>query len=250
MRRFFIDKKQAERAERFGTVEITGSDVNHIVNVLRMRTGDSILFSATDGREFEAQITKTGPGEVTAEVKAIRLNATEPDVSVILIQGIPKGDKMELIIQKSVELGVCGILPVITEHTVVKLSPEDAARKRIRWQRIAEEAAKQCGRGAVPEIFEPEVFRKAVAQRPDGELKILAYENEENNTLKKVLERAGGSYRGPVSLLIGPEGGFSAEEADLAAKCGFEPVSLGKRILRTETAGIAALAGIRYFFED
>ena len=250
MRRFFIDKKQAGKAEQSGMIVIKGSDVNHIVNVLRMRPGDRILFSATDGREFEAEITTSGQDEVCAEVRNVNLNTTEPAVGTVLIQGVPKGDKMDLIIQKSVELGVCGILPVITEHTVVKLSPEDALRKKTRWQRIAEEAAKQCGRGIIPEVFEPAAFKKAVSQRPAGELKILAYENEENYTLKKVLEKAGDSYRGSISVLIGPEGGFSPEEAEFASGCGFESVSLGKRILRTETAGIAALAGIRCFFED
>lgn len=250
MRRFFIDAAQAAKAEKDGIVEITGKDVRHIVNVLRMRTGDCILLSASDGREFEARITGCGEDLVSADVLNVRLNATEPRVPVTLLQGVPKGDKMELIIQKCVELGVTSIVPVMTEHTVVRLSEAEAEKKRARWQKISEEAAKQCGRGIIPQIGAVTGFEKALRERPEAELKLFAYENEEDITLKHRLEQEGASFEGQLSLLIGPEGGFSLSEAETARKYGFVPVSLGKRILRTETAGIAALSGIRFYFED
>lgn len=250
MRRFFIDKSRADLAEKDGTAEISGGDYNHIVNVLRMRTGGKLILSASDGREFQTVITGIEKGRVTVSVVSVSANSTEPDVPVILIQGVPKGDKTELIIQKCVELGVCGIIPVITEHTVVRLSEADAEKKRARWQKIAEEAAKQCGRGTVPEIGKVTGLSAAVSSRPSDELKLFAYENEDQTTLRKVLEEAGPGFRGGISLVIGPEGGFSAQEADTITAAGFTAVSLGKRILRTETAGMAALAGIRMYFED
>lgn len=250
MRRFFIDAQAAEKAEKDGIIEMTGSDVKHIVSVLRMGPGDRLIFSATDGREFDTRITRCDTASVTASVESVRLNETEPRIKVTLIQGIPKGDKMELIIQKCVELGVVCIQPVMTEHTVVRLSPPEAEKKRVRWQKIAEEASKQCGRGIIPAVCGVEKLESALKARPEGELKLFAYENESDITLKQILREAGEGFDGEISLLIGPEGGFSAGEADIAAENGFKAFSLGKRILRTETAGIAALAGIRCFFED
>ncbi len=250
MRRFFIDEKQAKRAASEGIIEITGKDVRHIVSVLRMAPGDTVIFCATDGKEFTAKITSCDSSSVIAAVEKTDENTTEPRVRVTLIQGVPKGDKMELIIQKCVELGVYRIQPVMTEHTVVRLKPEEAEKKRIRWQKISEEASKQCGRGMIPKIEKIVKFDEAVTGRPEDELKLLAYENEDEITLKKVLTEAGEAFENDISVIIGPEGGISLNEAETALRCGFKAISLGKRILRTETAGIAALSGIRCFFED
>lgn len=250
MRRFFIDSLQAEKAGTDKIITVRGSDVNHIVNVLRMKKGDGLLFSATDGREFETVISALGPDSVTADVVNVRENSTEPDVCVTLIQGVPKGDKMELIIQKAVELGACAVVPVMTEFTVVKLDGVDRKKKQVRWQRISEEAAKQCGRGIVPPVTEPVSLNQALRERPDEEIKLFAYENEEELSLKAVLSELGDGFKGKISVVIGPEGGFSRAEAEMAKESGFRPFSLGRRILRTETAGFTALAGIRCFFED
>jgi 16S rRNA (uracil1498-N3)-methyltransferase len=250
MRKFFIDADQAAKAEADKLIEIRGGDVNHIVNVLRMKKGDVLHLCATDGREFEAGIESFDSSCVRAEVLSVSKNTTEPDVRVTLIQGVPKGDKMELIIQKAVELGACEIIPAMTEHTVVRLNESEGNKKQARWQKIAEEASKQCGRGIVPRVASPVSLKAALENRPEEEVKLFAYENEEETSLKKILTELGENFRGAVSVVIGPEGGFSLAEAEFARGCGFRAFSLGRRILRTETAGMAALSGIRCFFED
>ena len=224
MRRFFISSEQAARGTGEGFIDIAGSDVRHITGVLRMREGDKLVLTS-----------------------AI---STEPRVDVTLIQGVPKGDKMELIIQKNTELGVSRIVPVLTEFTVVRLDDKDRVKKQLRWQKISEEAAKQCGRGMIPEVRIPTGLEAALSALPEGTLKWFAYENERDIMLKQLLTGAGPDFGGSIAVLIGAEGGFSGAEAAMAEQYGFTAFSLGRRILRTETAGIAVLAAMRCFFED
>lgn len=250
MRRFFINSEQAACGTEKGYIDIIGSDVRHIIGVLRMRAGDPLVLTSSDGRDFYCELAESEPERVRVRVKEIKVNTTEPRVDVTLIQGVPKGDKMELIIQKNVELGVSRIVPVLTEFTVVRLDGKDCEKKQARWQKISGEAAKQCGRGAVPEVEMPAGLEAALKAIPDGTLRWFAYENERDTTFKQLLTGAGADYCGRIAVLIGAEGGFSAAEAALAEQYGFVPFTLGSRILRTETAGIAVLAGMRCFFED
>ncbi len=251
MRRFFISQEQSERAKD-GSVILTGTDVNHIVHVLRMGQGDKLLLSATNGQEFHCVIDRIEHDKVVCSVCSASNNHTEPAVSVTLIQGVPKGEKMEFIIQKTVELGVCEIVPAMMERTVVRFhTPQDGFKKQTRWQKIAEEASKQCGRGCIPSVAEPQMFKQALSQISPDALKLIAYENEAEYSLKNRIEKAmeAGSVT-QIAVLIGPEGGISPNEFSLAIESGFQSVSLGRRILRTETAGIAVLSAIRYVFED
>lgn len=250
MRRFFISSEQAARGTGEGFIDIAGSDVRHITGVLRMREGDKLVLTSADGRDFFTEIAETGPELVRVRVNEIIANTTEPRVDVTLIQGVPKGDKMELIIQKNTELGVSRIVPVLTEFTVVRLDDKERAKKQLRWQKISEEAAKQCGRGMIPEVRIPTGLEAALSALPEWTLKWFAYENERDIMLKQLLTGAGPDFSGSIAVLIGAEGGFSGAEAAMAEQYGFTAFSLGRRILRTETAGIAVLAAMRCFFED
>jgi len=171
----------------------------------------------------------------------------EPKVRVTLYQGLPKGQKLELVIQKCVELGIARIVPVITDRVVVKLDSGDAERKALRWRKIAEEAAKQSGRGIIPEITVPIDFRRACDESQDS-VKVILWEMERENSLRRVLEGRGKSQR--ISVLIGPEGGLSVKETEYAMGRGWERVTIGPRILRTETAGLAVLSAIMYAMEE
>lgn len=251
MRRFFISKEQSEEAKS-GFVTLYGSDVNHITHVLRMGKDDEILLSTTDGQELLCMIESVDRDCIVCNVCSASCNQTEPRVKVTLIQGVPKGEKMELIIQKTVELGVCTIVPAMMERTVVRFhTAQDAAKKQSRWQKIAEEASKQCGRGVVPQVAMPRSFKQVLSQISAQSVKLIAYENEQENSLKARMDAA--IQLGDVTeicVIIGPEGGISPEEFQWAQDAGFESVSLGRRILRTETAGIAVLSAVRYVFED
>jgi len=252
MRHFFIKDSEIAQAEAGGLLEISGPDVNHIVNVLRKKPGDVLVFCPEDGsgREVRARIEAVSGETLRLEVLEVRENTTEPYVQVTLIQGIIKGERMDTAIQKSVELGVSRIRPVITEHTVVRLDAGDIEKKRVRWARIAEEAAKQCGRGAVPEVLAPMPLKQVITEPQQDEVRLIAYENERETSLKSELQALEGRNIREIRVLIGPEGGLSPEEAALAVENGFRSVTLGPRILRAETAGPAVLAAIHCFFED
>ncbi|MBR5280574.1 MAG: 16S rRNA (uracil(1498)-N(3))-methyltransferase [Clostridia bacterium] len=251
MRRFFISQEQREMAET-GKIILSGTDVNHIVNVLRMGIGDHILLSATSGEEFECEIAEIGNQSVVCGVLHTSVNCTEPAVQVTLLQGIPKGEKMELIVQKSVELGVTRIVPVMMERTVVKFhTTQDGMKKQARWQKISDEASKQCGRGFCPEIAPVQTLKQALSEMQPETLALVAYENETVFSLKQRIQSAikkNAVLR--IAVLIGPEGGISPAEYETVCNAGFLSVSLGKRILRTETAGICVLSALRYEFED
>ncbi len=245
MPRFFINSKDIFD----DNINIKGDDYNHIKKVLRLKCGEIVTLSDGVGNEYEAKIEEFGDGFVHTKVIESYKNATEPPIKVTLYQGLPKSDKMDFIIQKSVELGISRIVPVITERTVVKLSNEkDALKKCERWNRISQEAAKQCNRGIIPEIEIPITFKQAIKQTKDKSLSLIPYEKESNNSLKQILRAVSNIIE--VSVFVGPEGGFTEQEIEEAVKFGINSVTLGPRILRTETAGIAVLSILMYELGD
>ena len=237
MHRFFTNDIQAH------TAAVRGEDVKHISRVLRLRIGDCVQLCDGQGNECDASISAIAPDAVTFETQPWRRAKSEPDVSVTLFQCLPKAGKMETIIQKCVELGACGFVPVQSERCVVVLKPPYEGRIE-RWQRVSEEAAKQSRRGIVPVVALPEPLKSLDFSAFDTVL--VAYENERTVSLKQALRS--GAHK-IIAIVIGPEGGFSEEEIAILTTRGATSVSLGTRILRTETAGMAMLAQIMYEVE-
>lgn len=227
---------------------VRGEDAHHITNVIRLEIGEKVVLCDGQGYDYLAEIKKADKQRVELAILEKHSSSSEPAVRVTLYQGLPKASKMELVIQKCVELGAYAFIPVSTERAVVKLSDSDGRKKADRWQKIAEEAAKQSGRGIIPRVSEPVAFDKAVASS-DHDLKLMLWEDERANSLRSVLTGIPGKP-GSVAVMIGPEGGISAKEAGLAKEYGWIPVSVGPRILRTETAGMAAIAAIMYQMEE
>lgn len=256
MHRFFVDRA----AVGAQTVEITGKeDVGHITRVLRLRPGDRILVSDGEGWEYLCVLEELSKQAVTAKIEDKQKNATEPMHKVTLFQGIPKGSKLDVTVQKCIELGVSEIVPVFMKRSVTA-DRGNYAKKTDRMRAIAESAAKQCGRGVIPAVGDAMTFAQMEESLSRYPLVLFPYENEDGATLKDALKEARnngvlpaqGTPAEPVriALVIGPEGGFADEEAEAlkqmpACRC----VSLGKRILRTETAGMAALAMLLYELE-
>lgn len=237
MYRFFVDKEQIGPEN----VYITGQDVNHIKNVLRMKPGEVIRISDGEARDYLCEIAELSETTVTAAICEKLLETTELPAKIYLFQGLPKGDKMELIIQKAVELGVCEIIPVATKRAVVKLDAKKEESKRKRWQGIAESAAKQSKRLMIPKIHPALSFKEALAYAADMEKKLLPYENAEGiAATRKALAECEAGMR--IAVFIGPEGGFDETEVEEAFASGFQPLTLGRRILRTETAGLTMLS--------
>jgi len=263
MARFFVSSENIKYDEDGCAVSvcITGTDVRHIKDVLRMTVGEDITLCDSRGNEYQCSIANINNDSIETSVKSAARCSSEPRVVIRLCQGIAKGEKMDFIIQKNVELGLNELIPVITEHTVVKFANDkDAVKKQTRWQRISEEASKQCGRGMIPKVHVPIGFKAAVDRlTADGDagdtLFMMPYENETDRTLKSVLKsfesdlQDGGKIK-RICIFIGPEGGFSKKETEYAVSKGFLTVTLGKRILRTETAGMATVAAIRYEIGD
>lgn len=242
MARFFVSPEAVDTGS--GRIYITGGDVNHIKNVLRLEAGERLEISDGACKEYDARIETFEKARIVASIIEAAQNRTEPPIEVTLYQGIPKSDKMDLIVQKCVELGVSRIVPVITGRTVVKFGTgRDAAEKAARWQKISLEASKQCGRGRIPAVTEPVRFEKALEDMRNYELCIIPYEKESARGIAAAL--TAGKYRN-AAVFIGPEGGFTEDEIGQAEASGAAPVSLGPRILRTETAGLAVLAILMY----
>ncbi len=232
MRKLFVDFIPQ------GKVILNQEQSRHIAKSLRMRTGDMLTLTCGDGDDYGCIIDEINAGQVTLSVCYKQADNSEPTVKVSLFQGVPKNDKMEDIIQKCTELGVTAIKPVLTNRSVSRPDEKSAKKKLIRYQRIALESAQQSGRGIVPEICEMETLEQAV-KKDSSDLKILFYEGG-GEPLSKILEKDIKS----VSFYIGPEGGFEESEVELIKKYGAEVASLGKRILRTQTAPVAALTAI------
>ena len=237
MRRFFLNGIISE------TMELTGTDAHHIARVLRMAVGDNVIIADTNERTAKAEITAITDEVVTLSLIEYLEDDSEPTVKVRLAQCLPKSDKMEFIVQKAVELGAVSIQPVNSENCVVKYTADKQAKRVERWQKIAHEAAKQCKRAAVPTV-EPIITLKELLSRvADDETVLFCYEAEDGRTLRQALKT---HQAEKYTVLIGPEGGFSPEEARLCQEMGAHPVSLGSRILRTETASLAALTMVLY----
>ncbi|MFG6338998.1 MAG: 16S rRNA (uracil(1498)-N(3))-methyltransferase [Lachnospiraceae bacterium] len=245
MYQFFVEPSQIQDKK----VIITGSDVNHIKNVLRLKAGEEIAVrNGVDGKEYRCGIEEFAQDQIICSLRFIREEGVELPSKIYLFQGIPKADKMELIIQKAVELGVFEVIPVAVKRCVVKLDERKARAKVSRWQGIAEAAAKQCKRGIIPVVREPMTMKEAVSYAGEMDVKLIPYElAEDMSHTKKMIEavRPGQS----VAVFIGPEGGFEESEVAEALAAGIEPVTLGKRILRTETAGFTVLSWLMYHFE-
>lgn len=245
MARFYVNKDGIND----NIITISGNDVSHIKNVLRLVPGEEIDVCDGISTDYTAVIETIGNNTVTSKIIAKRINLNESPVIIYLFQGLPKSDKMDLIIQKCTELGVSKIFPVITNRTVVKInSATDEEKKIERWQRISLEASKQSCRGLVPTVENILGFEKAIRKAAEiSDISILAYENEENGKLKELLKN---SKARTISIFIGPEGGFEENEVKAAVNLGIMPVKLGPRILRTETAGLAVLSAVMYELGD
>lgn len=229
---------------------ITGPEVNHIRNVMRLKPGEEISVSiGGDGKEYRYGIESYTEDSVLCRLRFVKDKEVELPVKVLLFQGLPKADKMDLIVQKAVELGAAEIIPVSMERCVVKLDAGKAAKKTARWQTIAESAASQSRRSIIPGVLAPMSMREAVEYaKAQTEVRVIPYElQEDNGSVKQYLEslKEGQS----VSIFIGPEGGFTPTEVELAKEAGIRPISLGRRILRTETAGLAILSWLIYILE-
>lgn len=244
MYRFFAQESQIYD----GKVHITGSDVNHIRNVLRMRPGEEVLVSLGGSEEYHCEVEAFPEGEVLLAVKEICTARRELPSAITLYQGLPKGDKMEWIVQKAVELGAARIVPVEMERSVVKLDAKKAAKRVERWQSIAESAAKQSKRMVIPEVAPVIRYTDALKEAGKMEVKLIPYENAKGmNGTREILEgiRPGAS----IAVFIGPEGGISETELLQARGIGAQPLTLGNRILRTETAGLTVLSVLMYLLE-
>lgn len=218
---------------------ITGSDCNHMKNVLRMKAGEKILVS--DGGKSHLCVLEGFDGaNAVLRITEENYQDTELPIKIYLFQGLPKSDKLELIIQKTVELGVYGIIPVEMNRSIVKLDEKKKGAKRERWQAIAESAAKQSKRCVIPEVFDVMTYKQAIEKAKDMDVLLIPYENE--NGMKATSEALENIKPGSsVGILIGPEGGFEEKEVSLAIDAGGISISLGKRILRTETAAITSV---------
>ena len=245
MHRFFVE----EPAMGANSITITGGDVNHIKNVLRMSVGDKIcVINGQNNKEYYCEITALGSDTVDTRICEIRESDQELANEIVLFQGLPKSDKMELIIQKAVELGVHTIVPVSTDRTVVKLDAKKEANKRKRWMSISESAAKQSGRLRIPEVTQVVSFKEALEMAGKMDVRLIPYELAEG--MEKTREIMSGIQPGQsVAVFIGPEGGFESSEIEKAREIGVQSITLGKRILRTETAGLVTLAMLVYNLE-
>lgn len=225
---------------------ITGEDAKHISKVLRMKVGDELTVCDTKGRDYDCMIEEIGAGEVRLKVLSVAPSQSEPDVRVHLYQAMPKADKMETIIQKAVELGAASITPVMTRRCVSRPDAKSMDKKLVRYNRIALEAAKQCGRGVVPPVHPLQELSQALEQMQRTGCPILFYENA-TAPAKQVIAKARESGKElEIAVLIGAEGGFDEDEVALAREHGCHILSLGKRILRCETAPLAALTILMY----
>lgn len=245
MHRFFVTPDKI--IGNAGT--ITGDDAHHIQRVLRLEAGDKITLCDGRGMDYQAVIQDVGKGMVQVELTGNSPSGTEPHLKISLLQGLPKASKMETIIQKCVELGVYEVMPVTTARTVVRIADDrEGEKKAARWQRVAEEAAKQSRRGILPRVHAPKTFGQAI-QACQTDWKIMLWEEEREQSLRRILQSRS-SIPASIAILIGPEGGLEQQEVVLARQFGWIPASLGPRILRTETAGMATLAAIMYQMEE
>ncbi len=245
MPKFFVEANQIQKNK----ITIQGKDVNHIKNVLRKKQEDTIIICNQETNlDYLAKITNLEEKQITCEIIENLSTNAEAKVEVTILQGLPKADKMELIIQKSVELGACAITPIEMKRCVVKLQEKDKKKKLERWQKIAQVAAKQCGRNKIPKINEIENIQNICQLCQKYDIVLVAYEKEEENKLRYELEKLKENKieNLKIAILIGPEGGIEETEIDQLKSNGAKIVTLGKRILRTETVAFNMLSIIMY----
>ena len=235
MHRFIVREGLAVGAQ----VCLSAEEAAHAFKVLRLRAGEEVELTDGEGRLYSAELTEVTREQVSAKVTE-ELDSKESPVRITLYQGYPKADKLELIVQKLTELGAFRVVPVVMERSVAKPDPKDKAKRKERLQRIAQEAAKQCGRGMIPEIEEAISWKQALMMIEAHELVVMPWEDARDTKLKDVY--ADRSEAADIAIIIGPEGGISEAEADEAKAAGAVCVTLGPRILRTETAALASTA--------
>ncbi|MCL2253769.1 MAG: 16S rRNA (uracil(1498)-N(3))-methyltransferase [Lachnospiraceae bacterium] len=246
MHHFFINSDQINEKK----ITVLGNDVRHIKSVLRMKVSDEISFS--DGEkpvEYHGIITEITDRHIICDLIYIQKSNHELPARVYLFQALPKADKMELIIQKAVELGIYEIIPIFSDRSVIRLDEKKAQAKIKRWQGISEASAKQCKRQVIPRISDIMSFKEAVKYAADKDIKIIPYEMAEDmNKTKTIFSNLKTAQS--VAVFIGSEGGFTNQEIELAKTAGISPITMGKRILRTETAGFVILSWIMYQLEE
>lgn len=244
MPKFFLPPESINGSQ----IVITGSDARHITASLRMKCGETLHVCDFAGHEFDCTITSLSRDTVTAQIDGTRMNMTEPFYTVRLYQAAAKGDKMDIIVQKAVETGVASVTPFISERCIAR--PDDASemKKRTRLNKIAQEAAMQCGRGTVPVVMPAMKFEQVISEAAQGELGFLCYEGEDTVPLGRLL-RSLKSKPKDIRFIVGAEGGFSAAETETAKSAGLHTVGLGRRILRCETASVFVLSCLAYEYE-
>lgn len=246
MHSFFVTPSQVE-GER---IYIEGSDVNHMKNVLRMHPGERLMVCDGNNCRYLCELCayEAEKGRAALQVISVEEDTRELPSRIYLFQGLPKQDKMEIIVQKCVELGIYEIVPTAMKRCVVKLDKKKAEKKRERWQQIAESAAKQAGRGMIPRVTEVLPYEEALKKA--GELDVLLFPYELAEGMKETRQVIGAIKPGQsVGIFIGPEGGFEMNEVLLARKAGAEEITLGRRILRTETAGLSIVSVLMFHLE-
>ena len=244
MYHFFVEEEQVKGVNAY----ISGSDVNHIVNVLRMKIGEELLISVKGDWDYLCKIEEIENDRVNLKLLE-SMEQRELPIKLTLLQGIPKSDKLEMIIQKAIELGVSEIIPVKTNRVVVRIDEKKTQAKVNRWNAIAESAAKQSKRSIIPKVLKPQTIDNALEIVKDYGVKLLPYENADGiKKTKDILNSL--DSKNNIAVFIGPEGGFEEAEVKKSTDSGFEVITLGKRILRTETAGLALLSNIMIRLEE
>ncbi|MBO7196984.1 MAG: 16S rRNA (uracil(1498)-N(3))-methyltransferase [Clostridia bacterium] len=243
MARFFVNKENIDENK----IVIDGADAHHIARSLRMAEGDEAVVCDGEGGEYRCTLTRIRDDECICEIVEQINTGTEPAVNITLCMAYPKGDKLEVVIQKAVELGASRIIPFESSRCIKRPKAEKAEKQSARLSRIAEEAAKQCGRARIPSVTQPMSFNQMLKEAVVADMALLCYENEDGMTVKDLI--SGKDRPASVAIIVGSEGGFSPEEAEAAKEAGCKSVSLGNRILRCETAPSFVLSALSYEFE-
>jgi 16S rRNA (uracil1498-N3)-methyltransferase len=239
MSRFYVPAPRIEK----GMLRVGGNEVKHIRRVLRLKAGDGIIVFDSLGKEYEGTIIEEATSSVVIKIQNIFLSKRDSSLEITLAQSLLKGEKMDYLIQKATELGVKEIIPFFSSRSVPLLEKSGRLKRHHRWGRIAIEASKQCGRGVVPKIEPLQDYSELLHIASPSSLRLILWEREGGN-LKEVLERSKEKTR--IFFIVGPEGGFSQSEVEEAKRAGFIPVTLGKRILRAETASLCLLSILQY----
>ncbi|NMO94845.1 16S rRNA (uracil(1498)-N(3))-methyltransferase [Paenibacillus lemnae] len=252
MQRYFVSPGQFSNQN----VSVTGEDARHITKVMRGKPGDTFIVSDGVSREALVEIQKIGPEGVTAGILEMMEMTHEPLLKVTVAQSLPKGDKMELVIQKCTEIGAVSFVPFLSDRTIVQYDAKKEQKRLERWRKIVKEAAEQSHRNVVPEVEQPLGWKKLLSTFSEYDLVCFCYEKEDGSQLRDVLKPFAAQKLTPeeasasLLLIVGPEGGFTEEECREAEVAGAVSVGLGRRILRCETAGMTALACALYEFGE